>query len=479
MPNWLPEALDYVSRWIEFQVRLFEQPGCALAAVHEGRTVLDVAFGCADLRTGEPLSPRHRVRVASHSKTFTAAGIMKLRERGAVGLDDRIGAHVPGLHATLAESRLTQLLSHSSGVVRDGVTGDQWFDRRPFADEAELSAALSNAPTIEPNTRFKYSNYGYGLLGRLIEAVTGEPYAVWIKREIVDAAGLAETVPDMPLRAGEPMASGHSAKLPLGRRVVLPGRQSTNVLAPATGFVSTAGDLARFFAQLIPSSKSELLSVASRREMTRPQWRNPHSTLERHYGLGTMSGGARDWWWFGHAGAFQGFLSQTTALPAHDVTISIVTNAIDGSAYQWMAGALQIMQTFARNGPAADAVRDWGGRWWSIWNTTDLVPMGTKVLAANPVMPMPFADASEITVAGPDRGTIAVANGYGSHGEGVERIRGSDGQVKELRLAGSTLVPEERVAAELSACDPDATTRASAGTAIRPAAPRSRLSDGT
>jgi hypothetical protein len=309
--------------------------------------------------------------------------------------------------------------------------------------------------------------------------VTGEPYAVWIKREIVDAAGLAETVPDMPLRAGEPMATGHSAKLPLGRRVVLPGRQSTNALAPATGFVSTAGDLARFFAQLIPSSKSELLSVASRREMTRPQWRNPHSTLERHYGLGTMSGGARDWWWFGHAGAFQGFLSQTTALPAHDVTISIVTNAIDGNAYQWMAGALQIMQTFARNGPAADAVRDWGGRWWSIWNTTDLVPMGTKVLTANPVMPMPFADASEITIAGPDRGTIAVANGYGSHGEGVERIRGSDGEVKELRLAGSTLVPEERVAAELNACDPDATTRASAGTAIRPGAPRSRLRDGT
>jgi D-alanyl-D-alanine carboxypeptidase len=214
MPNWLPGALDYVSRWIEFQLRLFEQPGCAIAVVHEGQTVLDVAFGCADLRTGEALTPRHRARVASHSKTFTAAGIMKLRERGAVGLDDRIGAHVPGLHATLAEVRLTQVLSHTSGVVRDGVTGDQWFDRRPFADETELSAALCDAPTIEPNTRFKYSNYGYGLLGRLIEAVTGEPYTIWIKREIVDAAGLAETVPDMPLCAGEPMASGHSGKLP-------------------------------------------------------------------------------------------------------------------------------------------------------------------------------------------------------------------------------------------------------------------------
>jgi D-alanyl-D-alanine carboxypeptidase len=105
--------------------------------------------------------------------------------------------------------------------------------------------------------------------------------------------------------------------------------------------------------------------------------------------------------------------------------------------------------------------------------------MGTKVLAANPALPMPFADASEITVSDPDRGIIAVANGYGSHGEAVERIRGSDGQVKELKLAGSTLMPEGRVAAELKACDPRATVRASAGTAPRPGAPRSVLSDGT
>src|SRR5262249_57290351 len=134
----------------------------------------------------------------SHSKTFTAAGIMKLRERGALGLDDRIDAHVPGLHATLAESRLSQLLSHTSGVVRDGVTGDQWFDRRPFADETELSAAPYHPPTIEPNTRFKYSNYGYGLLGRLIEAVTGEPSPGWVKREVVAAGGPARDPPRHP-----------------------------------------------------------------------------------------------------------------------------------------------------------------------------------------------------------------------------------------------------------------------------------------
>ena len=456
MTDWLPAALDYLTRWIEFQMRLLEQPGCVIAVAHWGQIVLEAAFGSADLPTGAPLTPRHRVRVASHSKTFTAAGIMKLRERGALGLDDKVGAHVPGLHAALAEVRLSQLLLHSSGVVRDGLTGDQWLGWRPFADEEELSAALSEAPTIEANTRFKYSNYGYGLLGRVVEAVTGEPYAVWMTREIIDAAGLSETAPDMPLPDRAPMASGHSSKLPLGRRVVLPGHQPTNALAAATGFVSTAGDLARFFAQLSPSAETTLLTVASRREMTRAQWRSPHSALEVHYGLGTMSAGAGDWAWFGHHGAFPGFISRTAVVPAQGLSVSIVTNAIDGVANQWMAGALQILATFARHGAPSETVRDWGCRWWSIWGAADLVPMGGKVLVASPAQLMPFTDASEIALSGTDHGTIVLANGFGSHGETVTRTRDSDGQLRELKFAGGTLQPEDRVAAELTACQPDA-----------------------
>lgn len=450
-PLWLPAALEYLPQWIELQMRLFDQPGCVVAVVHRDRLLLETASGRADLRDATPLTPRHRFRVASHSKTFTAAGIMKLRERGVVGLDDTIGSHVAGLHPSLAGARVAQLLSHSAGVVRDGVIADHWHDRRPFPDAAELAAGLGDAPPIVPNTRFKYSNYGYGLLGRLIEAVAGEPYAAWIAREIVAAAGLAETTPDMPPPDGTPMASGHGPKLPVGRRVVLPGHQPTGALASATGFVSTAADLARFFAQLLPSADASVLSADSRREMTRAQWRNPDSSLERTYGLGTMSGGNRDWWWFGHGGAFQGFASLTAALPAHALTVSIVTNAIDGMANQWLAGTLHVLATFAKHGAPSEAVRDWAGRWWSIWGAIDLVPTGGKVLAASPALATPFSDASEIAVSGPDDGTIVRANGFGSHGEPVHRSRDADGRPSELRFAGSTFVPEARLVAELTA----------------------------
>src|SRR5262249_29407861 len=160
---------------------------------------------------------------------------------------------------------------------------------------------LTAAPVIEANTRFKYSNHGYGLAGLVIEAVTGEPYPSWIKHAIIEPVGLNETEPDMPVPGDVPLVRGHSGKQPLGRRVVIPGDNPTNALAAATGFVSTARDLACFFAQLDPAVKESVLTVASRREMIRRQWRNPHASVERHYGLGIISGKIAEWEWFGHS----------------------------------------------------------------------------------------------------------------------------------------------------------------------------------
>jgi CubicO group peptidase (beta-lactamase class C family) len=93
------------------------------------------------------------------------------------------------------------------------------------------------------------------LLGLVIEAITAEPYRVWIEREIVDPAGMRETRPDMPLAKAIPFARGHTPRLPLDRRLVIPGENSANAITPAAGFVSTAADVARFFAQLAPNAK--------------------------------------------------------------------------------------------------------------------------------------------------------------------------------------------------------------------------------
>jgi len=451
MDRWLRSALDYIPRWIEFQMQISEQPGCIVAIAHRGALVLERAFGSANLATGETLTPRHRFRVASHSKSFTAAGILKLREQGELKLDDQAGQFVDDLHAGVSRATIAQLLSHGAGLVRDGSDAGQFLDRRPFVSARELRADLKMPPAIEPNTRFKYSNHGYGLLGLIIEAVTGEPYRTWIKREIVDPIGLNETTPDMPLPRQVPFASGHSGRVLLGRRLIIPGKFETHAIGPAAGFVSTAADLARYFAQLSPKARKSVLSVASRRDMVRHQWRNPHSSVEQYYGLGTISGSLDGWDWFGHSGGLQGYISRTCVLPKQELAISVLTNAIDGWAALWVDGSIHILQAYAQNGPPAGKVKDWSGRWWTLWGALDLLPMGNKILATAPGVLNPLLDAVEIEITGRNTGRVALANGYGSHGEPVRCVRAQSGKIVEIWLGATKLLPATKVARELEA----------------------------
>jgi CubicO group peptidase (beta-lactamase class C family) len=449
MDRWLKAALDYTPRWLEYQMRESEQPGCIIAIAHQGRIVLEDAFGNADLSTGEKLTPRHRLRVASHSKSFTAAAVMKLVEAGKLRLDDRAGAHVKGLHRAVARATVAQLLSHSAGLTRDGNDTGQWQDRRPFLNKEELRAALAEPPVIDANTRFKYSNHGYGLLGLVVEAASGEDYASFVTRTIVRPAGLEETTPDVPLPQGAILARGHSGKLPLGRRVIIPGENSTHALAAATGFVSTARDLVRFFGQLPPHVKKSVLTPESRREMVRKQWRDPQLSVERYYGLGLMSGKLADWEWLGHSGGFQGFITRTLALPDEELAISVLTNAVDGFAHLWLEGVVHILRAFSRNGAPERRLASWNGRWWGLWGAIDLVPMGRKVMVATPAMFNPFLDASEVTVIDKDRAKITKAIGGGAHGQGVRRVRNKENEIAELWFAGSKLLPEAEVAREI------------------------------
>ena len=106
---------------------------------------------------------------------------------------------------------------------------------------------------------------------------------------------------------------------------------------------------------------------------------------------------------------------------------------------------------FARNGAPSRRVKDWSGRWWSLWGAIDLVPMGDKVLTIMPGFPSPFTDADEIAVSGRNTGRIALANGYGSHGEPVRCLRAKSGQITALWLGASKLLPAARAAREIEA----------------------------
>jgi CubicO group peptidase (beta-lactamase class C family) len=447
--RWLAAALDYVPEWLEFQMRLGDQPGCAIAIAHRGEIVLDRALGVADAVRRVPLTPRHRFRVASHSKSFTAAGVMRLREARRVRLDTAVGKYVPGLHRTIAETTLRELLSHGAGISRDGPDSGQWALARPFLNAHELARDLARPRVIDRNARLKYSNHGYALLGRVIEEVTGEAFGPWISKHVIAAAGLRSTYPDMPVARTVPVAHGHTMKMTFGERCTLGRDLPTHGMAAATGFVSTARDLVTFYQQLDPAAPRSFLGVPSRRYMTRFHRHVPGLPAGREYGLGIARGRLADWRWFGHSGSFPGYLTRTAVVPSERLTISLLTNAVDGPAQLWMDGVLGILQTFAKRGAPRAAARRWKGRWWSLWGATDLVAIGDRVLLATPALAHPFVGASELSVRG-DRGTVVAADGYATFGETAALMR-SRGKATELRIGGGTLLPEKELRARTRA----------------------------
>src|SRR5882724_2347954 len=135
MEPWVRDAIGYLRSWIEFQMQSSQQPGCIVAIAHRGKVIAEFALGQANLRTGEKLTARHRFRIASHSKSFTAAGLMKLRERRKLKLDDSVGQYVRGLHPQVAEATIAQVLSHTAGLTRDGVDSGQFIDSRSYLNE--------------------------------------------------------------------------------------------------------------------------------------------------------------------------------------------------------------------------------------------------------------------------------------------------------------------------------------------------------
>jgi D-alanyl-D-alanine carboxypeptidase len=444
--DWLAAGAAYACDWLAFQLRLTGAPGAVMAIVDRSGRLIEWASGLADFSAADAaMTARHRFRFASLSKTFTAVGVLKLAAAGRLALDEPVGKHVADLHPDVAAASLRQLLSHTAGLSRDGDDGGYFGDVRPFPDRDRVKAELAAAPVIGRGQRFKYSNYGYALLGLTIEAVTGEAYDSWSARELIAASGLEETTPDA-LQQGDPLVTGYSGILPLGRRVAVPGRQATRAFSPVAGLAATAADMARFYARLDPRSADGVIPPALRREMARPLAPDIESASGRSYGLGVHCGRLAGWRYFGHVGRFQGQVTRVVVAPSVGLTVVLAVNAIDAATVAWTDGVLHILRRFHDEGAPAPDLADWSGRWWNLWGATDFVAVGERVLAFNPAAFPPFAEASEIS---PREGQVVRAPAMERFGEPVQRLRKPDGRLAAIRVGGALHVSERACAAAM------------------------------
>jgi CubicO group peptidase (beta-lactamase class C family) len=172
-------------------------PGIAYGVLIDGQLVHTGSAGVRELVNRTPITPDTVFRIASMTKSFTALCILKLRDEGKLSLDDPVEKYIAELarlkYPTSDSPKLTirHLLSHSEGFPEDNPWGDQQLAVTEDQFTAMLKAGIpfSNAPGVA----YEYSNYGFAILGRVVSRVSGQPYAAYLKANILDPLGLNST----------------------------------------------------------------------------------------------------------------------------------------------------------------------------------------------------------------------------------------------------------------------------------------------
>ena len=287
----LDHSVDYIKSWLGFRFEQTEIPGYTVAIAHQVKILFSEAYGYADIEHDTKLTTNHIFRIASHSKTFTATALMQLAEQGKLRIDDYVVDYLPWLkdHKGNRFCKITvrQLMSHGAGIIRDGLDSDYWQLERPFPDQKTLIKEILEAELVlDNNVKLKYSNFGYSLLGLVIEAISGQPYNEYVTAHIVNELGLKNTGPEYTPDIKANLVTGYSRRDVNKSRLPI-NHADTQAMSAATGFYSTAEDLCVYFtAQMVGSGK--LLSDESKKEMQRVQWHavSRGEASNADYGLG-------------------------------------------------------------------------------------------------------------------------------------------------------------------------------------------------
>jgi D-alanyl-D-alanine carboxypeptidase len=438
-PTW--EAVD---RWVDYRLWQTRTPGAQVAVGLGGVPLFSQAYGYADLEARTPMRPDHLFRIASHSKTFTATLVLQLVDEGRVGLDDPVGRHVPELDGPVADVRLRELLEHTGGLLRDSRDADFWQHRRPFPDRVELlGLAVEGGLKTAPGERFAYSNIGYGLLGLVIESITGTTFVEAARARITAPIGLANTAAEyLPERAGD-YAAGYTGLHTGPRRRPL-GHVLTEALASATGFTSTATDLVTYFGAHALGDERLLSDRTKRLQQRRANDSDPAEASAGGYGWGMVTESIDASTYVGHSGGYPGHITKTLLDPSTGLVISVLTNAIDGPATPLARGIAQLLaearDPHAERSTLSDVTLSRTGRYAGHWGLLDLAALNGRLRALTLGGWAPLEGADELVEDGPVGLRIAAGPGFGSVDEPVT-FTGSGAMVTEMRYGGMSMRP--------------------------------------
>ncbi|MGI9360623.1 MAG: serine hydrolase domain-containing protein [Parasphingorhabdus sp.] len=279
------------------------------------KLVYQKSFGMADRRKDIPVTSETPFFFASQGKMFTAVSILQLVEAGKLNLNDPLGKHLTNYpNKAMAKVTIRQLLTHTGGTGGISLLGPEDSANRKSVRTIEDIIKLNGnrPPAFEPGSRIDYSNYGFILLGAIIEKVSGKDYYDYVTQRVLKPAGMTKTgwpKLDELDNIAVPYTTSKD-KYIVSAIDTLPWRGS-----PAGGGVSTVTDELRFIEAL---RDGKLLSQSLLEEATKPQ--------EEWYGYGFVTGFSGDFPQWGHGGGAPGTDVSLFVFPTLDTTIACLGN---------------------------------------------------------------------------------------------------------------------------------------------------------
>jgi CubicO group peptidase (beta-lactamase class C family) len=359
------------------------QPGLAFGVVRDGELVLSGGRGVRAVEGSWAVPDADTVfRIASMTKSFTAAAILLLRDEGALALDDEAVRYVPALAglrpptADAAPLTIRTLLTMGGGFPTD----DPWGDRQQGLPDADFDALLLGGLSFawSPGTAFEYSNLGYAILGRVVAAAGGAPYRDVIAERLLGPLGLRSTVFEASQIPPVRLAVGHVRRTAGWEPVPF---DPYGAFAPMGGLFSSVRDIARWVGEYTdafpPRDDPEgghPLRRSSRREQQQPArpsllqlaWTAvdvPPALRAASYGFGlVVDTHPRFGTVVGHSGGYPGFGSHMRWHPASGLGVVVLGNGTYAPAFVLTERILDALLAAELRGALRPAARD--GRPW-------------------------------------------------------------------------------------------------------------------
>ncbi len=301
-------------------------PGASVLVIKDGSVAVSRSYGLADVEARTRASDSTNYRLASLSKQFTATAIMLLAREGRLRYDDRAAELLPGFPAHGRDVRIRHLLNHTSGIwaYESFVPREQTVQVK----DSDVLTLIQQAEStyFPPGTAYRYSNTGYALLALIVERLSGQSYASFLRDRIFAPLGMDGTVAyEAGVSTVQNRAFGYTIR-PSG--ITRTDQSSTSAVLGDGGIYSSIHDLAKWDRAL---ESGALVS----RELQAVAWTPAtlaNGTTTR-YGFGWFvdreDGGLR----LSHHGETSGFTNFILKYPERRLTVIVLTNRRGGAPW--------------------------------------------------------------------------------------------------------------------------------------------------